>query len=189
VCTVPAQCLTGQQAAEIFGPGNYTQTSPDSCGQLTGAAGFGTPQYCYERSPVSRSYVNTCNRAGEGSAHPDHADIFWLRSYCTIWNDTTDNGYYNRSHHVSHNLTWPAGVYNTSFDHRTGKTHNRTNTIPCYDWIPAGFGIFRNSKTAHHYRRIPQIRSPPGCQFTVLSIAGNRSGNDADYLSGGRQVR
>ena len=57
ICTAPAQCLTGQQAAEIFGPGNYTQTSPDSCGQLSGAAGFGTPQYCFVRSSVSRSSV------------------------------------------------------------------------------------------------------------------------------------
>jgi hypothetical protein len=134
-------------------------------------------------------YNNTGNRAGEGSADPDHADTFWPRSYCTIWNDTINNGTYNRSHHVSHNLTWPAGVYNPVPHYRTGKTYNRTNTVPCNDWIPAGFGIFRNSKTAHHYRRIPPICSPPGCRFTLLSIAGNRSGNDADHLPGDRQDR
>lgn len=133
---------------------------------------------------------NTGNLTGEGSDHPDHAGAVESWSHRPIWHDTTDTNTHNRPcYHLAHNLARPAGVYNTSLDARSGKTHNRTNTLPSYDWIPTGFGIFRNNKTAHNFSGIPQIRSSPGCRFTLLSLAGYRPGNDADHLSFDRQDR
>ena len=55
VCTAPAQCLTGPEAAAMFGTGNYVQQSRDACGYAADATGALIPQYCFTRSTAAPS--------------------------------------------------------------------------------------------------------------------------------------
>jgi len=66
-CTAPAQCLTVQQAAELFGAGNYVQVSREPCGYLTDAAGARNPQYCFERAAATSPLAP--GAPGQGNAH------------------------------------------------------------------------------------------------------------------------
>jgi hypothetical protein len=57
VCTAPAQCLTGPEAAATFGAGNYLQQSRDTCGYATDATGARIPQYCFTRAASTSSII------------------------------------------------------------------------------------------------------------------------------------
>ena len=70
-CTAPAECLTVQQAAELFGAGNYVQVSRDTCGYLTDATGARNPQYCFEQAAASPPAAAAPVRATLTTAPPE----------------------------------------------------------------------------------------------------------------------